>query len=439
MNDGAGPGDSARGGRRGRPLPSAGPSSPAARRLRVGLTGGMAAGKSTVARMLADEGFTVIDADRLVAELYRPGEAGAEAIRALLGTQVLAADGGVDHAQVAARIFARPALRRRVEAAIHPLVRQRFAQIAARTPGVTVLEATLLVEAGQAADFGLLVSVEAAPERRLRRAIDRGMDETEARSRLSAQGDGSARRCAADRVLMNDGTPEQLRQAVAELAEDLRRLAANGDAEHCWRTTMDRSAPTDHPVHALIAQRHSPRVFAERPIAASTLRSLLEAARWAASSYNEQPWAWIVASRQQPEAHARLLDCLVPVNRAWAQGAPVLMLAIARTAFVRNGKRNPHAEYDLGQATAQMVIEATHRGLVAHQMAGFDRAQAEAAFAIPEDCVALAAIAIGYPAAAQTLSAALREREDAPRHRKPLATMVFTERFGTASPLLGNE
>lgn len=189
--------------------------------LRVGLTGGLASGKSTVARMLAGRGATVIDADRLVAELYEPGEPGARAAAELFGEEVLDGRGAVDREGLAAVVFADPEARRRLERAVHPLVRERFAEIARETEGVVVLEATLLVEAGYAPDFDRVVTVEAEPEARLRRAVARGMDEAEARRRLAAQGDGEARRTAADVVIRNDGDLAELERRVDRFWDEL--------------------------------------------------------------------------------------------------------------------------------------------------------------------------------------------------------------------------
>ena len=185
--------------------------------VRVGLTGGLASGKSTVARMLAERGATVIDADRLVAKLYRAGEPGARAAAELFGPGVLDAAGAVDHARLAGVVFTDPEARRRLERAVHPLVRERFAEIARGTEGVVVLEATLLVEAGYAPDFDRVVTVEADPEVRLARSVARGMPEAEARRRLEAQGDGAERRAAADVVIRNDGGLEELERQVDAL------------------------------------------------------------------------------------------------------------------------------------------------------------------------------------------------------------------------------
>lgn len=191
--------------------------------VRLGLTGGLASGKSTVARLLGERGATVVDADRLVAELYQPGEAGTRAAAELFGPEVLDASGAVDRERLAAVVFTDADARRRLERAIHPLVRERFAGRARDAEGVVVLEATLLVEAGYAPDFDRVVTVEADPEVRLARAIARGMPEDEARRRLLAQGEGDARRQAADRVIRNDGDLAHLERQVDSLWQDLKQ------------------------------------------------------------------------------------------------------------------------------------------------------------------------------------------------------------------------
>jgi dephospho-CoA kinase len=194
--------------------------------LRVGLTGGLAGGKSTVAGWLRDAGYTVIDADRLVADLYQPGGEGVEMVRSLFGSEVIDAAGGVDRAKVAARVFADDEARRNLEKAVHPIVRRRFEEIAERSQGVVVLEATLLVEAGYGPLFDFIVTVEADAETRLRRAMARGMDEASARARLVAQGDGEERKEAAHRVIDNCRDLPYLRRQVDELIEELSRMAA---------------------------------------------------------------------------------------------------------------------------------------------------------------------------------------------------------------------
>ncbi len=204
-------------------------------RVLVGLTGGLASGKSTVARWLEEAGFLVVDADRVVAELYAPGGRGAAAVRELFGPEVLDDDGAVDRPRVAARIFSDEAARRRLERAIHPLVRQHFAEISRQADGVVVYEATLLVESGHAETFDLVISIEAPEEQRLAWAIGRGMDEASASARLAAQGDGARRRAGADRLIANAGTLDDLRRKVDELTRSLReRAGAHGDESPCY-------------------------------------------------------------------------------------------------------------------------------------------------------------------------------------------------------------
>ena len=131
-----------------------------------------------------------------------------------------------------------------------------------------------------------------------------------------------------------------------------------------------KRATTDHPVHEMIASRWSPYAFADRKVGREDLRSIFEAARWAPSSYNEQPWSYIVATKDDPGEYERLLSCLVEANQGWANAAPVLALGIARTLFTRNDKPNAAAKHDLGAASAHLTFEATSRGLSVHQMIG---------------------------------------------------------------------
>jgi len=200
-------------------------------RLTVGLTGGLASGKSTVANWLSEAGFRVVDADRLVAEMYQRGGAGVAVVRDLLGADFIDKSGAVDRAKVAARVFTNPKELRALECAIHPLVRRRFEEIVADAQGVVVLEATLLIEAGYAPGFDLIVTVEADAETRLRRAMARGLDEASARARLMAQGDGNLRRKGAHRIIDNSGDFAHLRRQADELIIELERLC-NPRAPH---------------------------------------------------------------------------------------------------------------------------------------------------------------------------------------------------------------
>ena len=198
---------------------------------------------------------------------------------------------------------------------------------------------------------------------------------------------------------------------------------------------MQKPAPTNFPVHNLIRDRWSPRAFASKSVEPAVLASLFEAARWAPSSNNEQPWAYLVATKDDTENFAKTLRVLVEFNAAWAKEAPVLMIAVSRLNF-QNGTPNRNAFYDTGAATALLSVEATARGLAVHQMAGFDHAKAKKVFEIPEDCEPIAAIAIGYPGDPNSLPEKLRDREVAPRTRKPLSEFVMSGRWGHTSPIV---
>ena len=199
---------------------------------------------------------------------------------------------------------------------------------------------------------------------------------------------------------------------------------------------MEKPAETQYPIHDLLKRRWSPRAFSDRLVEPATMRSLLEAARWAPSSSNEQPWSFIVATKQDPAEYARLLSCLVEGNIQWAQHAPVLMVSVARLSFEENGKPNRHAFYDVGQAVANLIVQATALGLVVHQMAGFHPDKVRELFGVPEQYEPVAAIALGYPGDPQSLPERLRNRELAPRERKPLTEFVFSGRWGQTSPIV---
>ncbi len=193
---------------------------------------------------------------------------------------------------------------------------------------------------------------------------------------------------------------------------------------------------TDHPVHDVIALRWSPYAFADRPVAKEDLLSLFEAARWAASSFNEQPWSYILAAKEDPEGFARLLACLVEGNQAWAKAAPVLALGCTRLSFTRDGRPNAAALHDLGQASAQLALEAASRGLAVHQMIGILPDRARVTFQVPEGVQPLTGLAIGYPGDPSALPEKLRPRDAARRPRNPLSSFVFGGRWGVASPLV---
>jgi nitroreductase len=197
----------------------------------------------------------------------------------------------------------------------------------------------------------------------------------------------------------------------------------------------EKTASPDHPIHALIAERWSPYAFADRPVPAAELRSLFEAARWAASSYNEQPWRYIVATRDDAAAFQRLLSCLVEANQGWAQAAPVLALGVVGLHFGRNGKPNRAAAHDLGLAVGNLSLEATARGLFVHQMIGILPDRARELDGIPEGFEALTALAIGYRGEVAELPEALRGRDTTPRQRRPLSEFVFGGEWESPAPL----
>ena len=198
----------------------------------------------------------------------------------------------------------------------------------------------------------------------------------------------------------------------------------------------DHRASTEYPIHELLATRWSPYAFQDRPVPKADLLSVFEAARWAASSFNEQPWSYIIATKDQPEQYQRVLSCLVDFNQAWAKAAPVLALGIASLRFARNGEINRAAVHDLGLAAGNLLVEATVRGLVVHQMLGIHPDKARETFDIPEGFEAWTAIAIGYRGDPTELPDALRQREQMPRQRKPLSQFVFSGKWGMPSPLV---
>ncbi|TFV59069.1 dephospho-CoA kinase [Geodermatophilus sp. DF01-2] len=184
--------------------------------LRIGLTGGIGSGKSTVAGLLAARGARVVDADRIAREVVEPDTPGLDAVVAAFGREVLAADGALDRPALAAVVFADPEARRRLDDIVHPLVRARAAELVAAAPqdAVVVQDVPLLVETGQAASYDLVLVVEADPETRVRRLVGRGLTEADARARIAAQATDEQRRAVADVVLDNSGGVEELTEQV---------------------------------------------------------------------------------------------------------------------------------------------------------------------------------------------------------------------------------
>lgn len=199
---------------------------------------------------------------------------------------------------------------------------------------------------------------------------------------------------------------------------------------------MEKPADTRYPIHDVLRRRWSPRAFAGRSVEPEVLRSLFEAARWAPSSNNGQPWHFLVARQEDAAEFDRMLHCLVDGNILWAKEAPVLMISVAKLRFDPSGEANRHAFHDVGQAAAQLTFEAVSRGLFVHQMAGILVDKIREAYGIPESFDPVAGFALGYPGDPDRLPETLREREKGPRARKPLESFVFSGRWGETSPLV---
>lgn len=187
-----------------------------------------------------------------------------------------------------------------------------------------------------------------------------------------------------------------------------------------------KTASPDHEVHELIARRFSPYVFEPKGVERDKLLSCLEAARWAPSSYNEQPWSFLIAERDDEEAFAQMLDCLMEANQDWAKNAGVLLITVAAESFSRNNKPNRVCDHDIGLAMGNLTLQATSLGLHVHQMAGINLSKTKQVYGIPDSHHPLTAVAIGYagqPSDAKDDQHA--ERDSAPRERKPLEEIVF--------------
>ena len=198
---------------------------------------------------------------------------------------------------------------------------------------------------------------------------------------------------------------------------------------------IEKRADTTYPIEPLLQQRWSPRAFAECPVESAKLLRLWEAARWSASCTNQQPWYFIVATKEDPVEYARLLSCLRENNQQWASSAPVLMVSVAKLAFDMNDQPNRYAFHDVGLAVASLIFQATALGLYVHQMAGFYPDRARELYGIPEGFEPVAGIVLGYPGDPAILSEELRQRELAPRTRKPLESFIFQGAWGQTSPL----
>jgi nitroreductase len=187
----------------------------------------------------------------------------------------------------------------------------------------------------------------------------------------------------------------------------------------------EKYADTLPSVYELIRRRWSPRSFSNRDVSTEDLQTILEAARWAASSYNEQPWRFLVARKSDGAPYEKILSLLVPANQAWAKTAPVLLIMAAKRTFSHNDSPNRYGLHDAGQALAHLFLQATALGLHAHGMAGFDTERARKELEIPDDYDLGAAVALGYLASPDQLPEQYRQSETSKRTRKPLKEIVF--------------
>jgi len=195
-------------------------------------------------------------------------------------------------------------------------------------------------------------------------------------------------------------------------------------------SALKKPAVTDAPLHELVRERWSPRSFAADPVSREDLRTILEAGRWAASTNNSQPWRWIVATKDDPVAYAKALACFAPKNQRWAVTAPALLFSVARTTFEANGKPNPYAWHDSGQALAQMMLQANALGLVVHVAGGIEPDKVRETFATPAGYDVVCGVAIGRQGDPDALPEELPAREREARVRKPLEQLVLGAGFG---------
>lgn len=183
----------------------------------------------------------------------------------------------------------------------------------------------------------------------------------------------------------------------------------------------------DHPVDPLLVHRWSPRAMSGEPIAEHQVLTLLEAARWAPSSYNEQPWRFLYARRDTPH-FASFFGVLMEANQVWCKNAAALFVVASKKTFTKNGQPNGVNQFDAGSAWQNLALQAAAMGLVAHAMAGFDRDKARAALKIPDDFDIPAMIAVGKPGGLETIPESYRGMEQ-PSPRKPISEWAFEGPF----------
>jgi nitroreductase len=194
--------------------------------------------------------------------------------------------------------------------------------------------------------------------------------------------------------------------------------------------------PTLKKVIEPIAKRFSPRAYSSKPVEHEKLLTVLEAARWSASSYNEQPWRFIVATKENPEGFQKMLSIANDWNQKWANLAPVLILTMAKKTFSHNGSHNKHALHDIGQTVATLSLEAAQHDLYIHQMAGIHADKAKELYNVPEDFEVVSMFTLGYLGDLKDLPEEFHKSEGRKRERKPLSELIFENEFGKTSPLV---
>lgn len=192
----------------------------------------------------------------------------------------------------------------------------------------------------------------------------------------------------------------------------------------------EKKSAIKHPVLDIIEKRWSPRSFQDKAIPKEDLMSMFEAARWAPSSFNGQPWRFIIANREDKENYKRLYDCLIEFNQGWVEPAPILGISIGRKRFEQTDKANKHHLHDVGLAMSLLVLEGMQRGVYVHQMSGFDVDKTHELLEIPEGYEPCAMFVLGYPGSPDQLSDELKEKELATGERKPMEEMLFEGKFG---------
>ena len=188
-------------------------------------------------------------------------------------------------------------------------------------------------------------------------------------------------------------------------------------------------------IHNLISERKSIRAFSDKEISDEALITLMEAARWAPSSMNEQPWRFIVVRKENTEAFQKMIQCLNDSNKIWAQHASILLLTVANNTITTLNKPNAYAWHDIGLAIGNLSLQAISMDIFLHQMGGFKSEEAKKLFNIPNGFEPVSVIALGYQGNAEALPSPLRERELKQRERKPLSEIVYSNTFGEIDPI----